>query len=410
MQNFTHRTLLGDVSYVLDRRSSAWHYCFCWKGERFRATTKSSDLPTAKSVAVRAIEAAQNSQNSALQTPTEPKSKSLSDLFDVFLFQMFPNETDRNSLNGYYAQMKMKGRAWFNRLLKVPQTVYRGAPLASDAAKYPGDWSSFGGQLAGLTADCTSDEARDAMQAFVSEYKTLVSGVSVHNHTRAAHRFFAWLIRSRHVSFMVNPASCALLDMPVKQRVVKAPASPEALEALILGLRADALFPVLVLMCAGFRAKECTRAKWADLELPEPKTEEGKKRAVDVAGVAQVHGKGKRGRRIPLAPWHVKMLREFKARVNVLAPEQRVWPRSHCALFHKFKRCSKEAGFTLGAIRRFTAWKLWTSGLTTQETADIMGNSPATLERYYVQFGTTESSKAVQALDNPFSKNAKKAN
>ena len=406
MQNYTHKTLLGDVAYTLQRRSNggAWHYRFYWKGVPFRKSSDTADLPTARTVAARAIEAAQNAQNAALIAPTEStQAKALKDLFGVFMFQKWPDVSTHNSLNAAYTDMRIKGRAWFNRLIRLPQSMNIGQPLDTpeNRAKYPHPekgkaWPSYGAQLATMTAANTQDEMRDALQAFVNEYKVLATGVTVHNQLRAAHRFIAWLILNRHVSYMVNPASVKFIDLPTKQHTTKDAPKPEDVEAAVVTLRADPLLPVIVLMCSGYRPKECSRATWSELELPE--AGKGKKQP---QGKAHVNGKGERDRDIPLSPWAVEMLREYKQRVGVKDGTQRVWTFAHNTIFQHMRARLKGA-LTAGDCRRYTAWKLWDSAVTAQKAADIMGNSVEVIQAYYRKFGTTNCEAAAEALNHGF--------
>jgi integrase len=233
----------------------------------------------------------------------------------------------------------------------------------------------------------TVEQARDEIGRWLAG--RAVGGWTLRNYRVALSRLAAWLIRERRVPWLSNPAAASLHTRP--RLVNRAPAVPAEADVrrLLDGARATDLYPVLVLVLSGLRPGAACRCTWEQ---------------VTPAGV-RVLEKG-RERTVPLSGWARKALDERRRAVSrdgvhatgpIYVSACPRMAQRELALLRQI--LGLPAGLGLQSLRRAADQRLYQSGAAPQLAAQILGHSPATAVRHYVDWRGLDAGDAAKALD-----------
>lgn len=331
-----HTTTLGDVPFTLERSGARWKVRFCWRGKRIQESTGTSDLATARAWAHRRIS----------EETRAPAAKGTEVLVGVAV-DLFCTERAKDRPAGHPGRNE-----------RFPLRRFAESAPRLDLSDH--------------------DRTCDAVRAYFKGRH--VSPVTLDDERRILHRFFAWLGENRLVAYPANPAARKDLHLPTEVRAPRPPANAADLERLLAAARGHRLYPVLVLMCSGFRLSGVRRLEWEGVDWPARTVRVTEKRLERV---------------VPLSSWAIEALQACRARGPI-------WPfgagLAHRDLAGLRQRLGIPPALTFGAMRRAAYTRLYQAGVPPQKAARIMGNSVQVAMRHYVDLESVHAHDAAEVL------------
>jgi len=339
-------------------RGGVWHYCFCWKRERYRESTEHDDYEKACGAARRAV--AEVMENA----PTGP-GLTLSEAIERYKKEKWPAQ-EGESFSDAHHRLK-----WFHKVVGEHVITH----MSFDAATH-------------------------LVQTFINKRQAgehrpdgkKCGGRTIKGDQLVISAFYAWLIKvkdergRRLVSWRTNPANDGLLMRPAVVTRVLPDVNTKNRKRFLTAARKHEVWPVVVLcLGAGFRPKGAAGLLWSALDLER--------------GSVTVREKNVE-RAIPLAewPWH-----ELKAWRKKHPSAERLWPYHKDTAFDAVRELRRLNNIpehvTLQALRRTADNALYDAGLMPQDAAGIMGHTPQTAERHYVHWKRRTDRSQVQALN-----------
>lgn len=355
MSTHKHLSPIGTIALHLRRRADRWHYDFCYAGKRYRGPTGQSDLRQALAIAKQSAD--------RILSPNSLRGKTFAGLRDQYISGRWPDPLQRVGNRHYLSQ-------------------------ASRIDLFLG----FAGAQNNPPASVI--EMRQLIQRYLDHRRTKVSALTVRNDCRAISAWLGWLIKRGLVEWPTNPADGRLLDQPETDRKVRPPADEIALQKLMDYLRANPeklvhreLYGLLVLISSGLRPAGATRVTWGDLNLSD-------KPSVTIF-------EKRKTRTIPLSGWARTELSAIHARKKP-AQTERVYPYGISAATHHIRDLRQalklSETLTLQGIRRLVSHRLYDAGIDPKLASRIMGNSPQTVERHYLDVNLLSAHEAAEAI------------
>lgn len=327
------------IRVTLYRRqdSGPFHYCFWYRGKRFRESTETGRERDARNVAKDAVFAANNRRSGS--------KLDLASAVAHYLKNVYPDKEPY----GTYAD----DRDHLNRF--------------SDSTVL--DLSS-----------ATMGEATAALQKFLDGRG--VGPTTLDNDRRSVSRLFAWLMRGKQVNWILNPAASHLIRLPKVTRAPRPPVNQNHMTEFLKVCKADAaVWPVVVLCLSGLRPKGACTVTWEQIDL-------------DAARVLTLEKRVERY--IPLNKWAVS---ELKAHASIGPVWPRHHKKIFPHLRKLRTKHGIPHSVTPQALRRTVTMKLWQAGTPPQIAARIMGHSTETAQRHYVALESLNAGTYVNALD-----------
>ena len=332
-------------------RDDCYHYCFNWKGDRYRASTKRLNFADAKKAA---YEAALKVREHA---PAPQGGLTLKAAINLSLAARWPVE---------HAKREAK------------ETVNNES--YSDARGRLYAWAKFSGDDVSLSAIDT-DGAVHLVQSYITHRKNeKKSGRTIKNDQLVISNFFSWLIKAKGgdkkplVLLRINPASESLLTLPAAQSAKLPDLNATEYKALITASRGTDLYPVVLLcLMAGFRPKGACTTAWNKFDLER--------------GIVRVMEKNEE-REVPLSESLCRELKAWKEAHPPASDDECIWKAHHDTAHDALAKLRKEHGLsartTLQALRRTADGLLYEAGVAPQDAALLMGHTVQTAERHYV--------------------------
>jgi integrase len=326
MAAFAVKVKNTEVRVSLERRSDAWHYCFWFDGKRHRKSTHENVERAAREVARRRVV-----EITGLSGCT---SLGMGSAITDYLDSRWAEADRKNNLTFHDASGRLNQFS-----LQNPRTDI------------------------GLSSEA---EALDITQRFVDRRK---NGRSARNDKNVLSAFFGWLIVSRRVSWMQNPALSPALRLPPLEDVEPEPATDDQIRTLLEKARGHDIWPVVVLcLGCGLRPAEAARAQWDHIDFH-----------ARIIRVLNLKGVRRRTREVCMNQWVCDEIGQLKT------PGESLFPFNRSTAFDMMARVG--SGVTLQMLRRTACNKAIESGMKLIDYVQQFGHNLATAEKHYLKYG-----------------------